>query len=109
MSYQHYWKKIDVPADALLACRLYLEELHAVPAIQESFEVQLKKASRPPGGGGVLGISSDGDDRRIFWGLKFLIPRFFGVRKSGKYFFGYFDLSTDFWGVLKRIGSTLAT
>ena len=35
--------KIDVPADALLACRLCLEELHAVPAIKESFKVQLKK------------------------------------------------------------------
>ena len=38
--------------------------------------------------GGVLGISSDGDDRRIFLGLKFSIPGFFGVRKFGKYFFG---------------------
>ena len=38
--------------------------------------------------GGVLGISSDGDDRRIFSGLKFSIPGFFGVRKFGKYFFG---------------------
>ena len=33
--------------------------------------------------GGVLGISSDGDDRRIFLGLKFSIPGFFGVRKFG--------------------------
>ena len=38
--------------------------------------------------GGVLGISSDGDDRRIFSGLKFSIPGFFGVRKFGKYFWG---------------------
>ena len=38
--------------------------------------------------GGVLGISSDGDDRRIFLGLKFSIPGFFWVRKFGKYFFG---------------------
>ena len=37
---------------------------------------------------GVLGISSYGDDRRIFWGLKFSIPGFFWVRKFGKYFFG---------------------
>ena len=37
---------------------------------------------------GVLGISSDGDDRRIFLGLKFSIPGFFWVRKFGKYFFG---------------------
>ena len=35
---------------------------------------------------GVLGISSDGDDRRIFLGLKFSIPGFFRVRKFGKYF-----------------------
>ena len=44
-----------------------------------------------PGGGGgvgVLEISSDGDDRRIFLGLKFSIPVFFWVRKFGKYFFG---------------------
>ena len=33
--------------------------------------------------GGVLGISSDGDDRRIFLGFKFSIPG-----KCGKYFFG---------------------
>ena len=32
---------------------------------------------------GVLGISSDRDDRRIFWGLKFSIPGFFWVRKFG--------------------------
>ena len=38
--------------------------------------------------GWVLGISSDGDDQRIFWGLKFLIPGFFGLQKFGKYFFG---------------------
>ena len=31
----------------------------------------------------VLGISSDGDDRRILLGLKFLIPRFFWVQKFG--------------------------
>ena len=40
------------------------------------------------GGGGLLGILSDGDDQRIFLGLKFSIPDFFGVRKFGKYFFG---------------------
>ena len=37
---------------------------------------------------GVLGISSDGDDRRIFWGLKFSILGFFWVRKFAKYFLG---------------------
>ena len=40
------------------------------------------------GGGGVLGILSDGDDRRIFLGLKLSIPGFFWVRKFGKYFLG---------------------
>ena len=38
--------------------------------------------------GGVLGISSNGDDRRIFGGLEFSIPRFFWVRKFAKYFLG---------------------
>ena len=47
------------------------------------FEINL---FTPPGG--VLGISSDGDDGRIFLGLKFSIPGFFWVQKFGKYFFG---------------------
>ena len=37
--------------------------------------------------GGVLRISSDGDDRRIFWGLKFSIPGFFLGRKIWQVFF----------------------
>ena len=40
------------------------------------------------GGGGVLWISSDGDDRRIFSGLKFFILEFFWVEKFGQYFLG---------------------
>ena len=40
------------------------------------------------GGGGGTRNFKWRDDRRIFWGLKFLIPGFFGVRKFGKYFFG---------------------
>ena len=40
--------------------------------------------------GGVLGISKDGDDRRIFLGLKFSIPGFFG----------YENLASIFWGSL---------
>ena len=52
----------------------------------------------PPPGGGVLWISSDGDDQRIFFGLKFLIPGFFWVRKFGKYFFVWLDLSGDLSG-----------
>ena len=38
--------------------------------------------------GEVLQISSDRDDRRIFWVLKFSISGFFGVGKFGKYFLG---------------------
>ena len=48
-------------------------------------------------GGGVLGISCDGDDRRILLGLKFLILGFFWVGKFGKYLFGWLDLSRDSW------------
>jgi len=32
-------------------------------------------------------ISSDGDERRIFWGLKFSIPGFFWLGEFGEYFF----------------------
>ena len=45
---------------------------------------------KPGRGAGVLLISSDRDDQRIFWGggeVKLLIPGFLGVRKFGKYFF----------------------
>ena len=34
-----------------------------------------------PGGGWVLRISSERDDRRIFWGLKFSISGVLGVGK----------------------------
>ena len=40
------------------------------------------------GGGGVLRISSDRDNQRIFQGLKFLILGFFWVENYGKYFSG---------------------
>ena len=42
-------------------------------------------------------------DRRIFLGLKFSIPEFFWVGKFGKYFFGWLDLSRDFFWVFKTI------
>ena len=38
----------------------------------------------PSGGGGVLQILSDGDDRRIFLGLKCLTAAFLGGRGGGK-------------------------
>ena len=40
-----------------------------------------------PGGLGVLWISSDGDDRRIF-GFEIFDSGIFWVQKFGKYFFG---------------------
>ena len=51
------------------------------------------------GGGGVLRISSDGVDGRIFLGLKFSIPGVFWVGKIAKYFFVWLDLSRDFLGI----------
>ena len=59
--------------------------------------------------GGLPRISSDGDDRRIFWGFKFSILELFWVRKFGKYFFGVAGFKQGFFGVLKGIGSALAT
>ena len=46
---------------------------------------------------GVLQISSDGDDRGIFWGLKFSIPGFYWVGKIGKYIFGWLDLAKHYY------------
>ena len=37
---------------------------------------------------GVLGISSDGDDRRIFLGFKFLILGFFGYENLASIILG---------------------
>ena len=59
--------------------------------------------SRGGGGGvGVLRISCDGDDQRIFWGLKFSILGFFWAGKFGKRgfkrdFLGYSKQSEDSW------------
>ena len=49
---------------------------------------------------GVLWISCDRDDRRIFLGLKFPISGFFWLGKFGQVFF-WVDLSTDFLGYSK--------
>ena len=45
-----------------------------------------------PEGGGYSGE----DDRRMFLGLKFYIPRFFWVGKFGKYIFGWLNLGRNF-------------
>ena len=49
--------------------------------IKQKFS-RTKKALKTPGG--VLGISSDGDDQRIFLGVKFSILGSFWVRKFYK-------------------------
>ena len=49
-------------------------------------------------GWGVLQISSGGDDRRIFLGLKFLIPGFFWVG-LGSIFLGGLTLLRIFLGI----------
>ena len=62
---------------------------------------------------GVLWITSDGDDRKIFLGLKFSNFRIFWVGKFGKNFIGWLDVSRDFFlGIqnnLKIHGSARAT
>ena len=58
-------------------------------------------------GGGVLRISGDGDDRRIFLGLKFSIPGSFWVREFGNYFCVWLDSSRDFFWVFKTISRFL--
>ena len=69
---------------------------------QLSYQANWELFKFPGGGGGILRISSDGDDRRTFLGLKFLIPGFFRVGKFGKYSFGWLDLSRDFFGYSKQ-------
>ena len=54
-------------------------------------------------------ISIDGDDQRIFLGLKFSIPGFFWVGKFGKYFFGRLYLSRDFFRYSKQSGDSWYT
>ena len=53
--------------------------------------------------GGVLRISSDGDERRIILGLKFSIPGFFGRKIWQVYFFGWLDLRSDLFGYSKDL------
>lgn len=37
---------VDDPSAGLLACQLCIEKLHALPAVQNSFDVELKKGLR---------------------------------------------------------------
>ena len=49
----------------------------------------------------------DGDDPRIFGGLKFLITGFFWVGKFGKHVFGWFDLRRVFFFLFLHIQNNL--
>ena len=71
---------IDRPIYRLVVYRFFIHSLKNDPS----------GVGEGEGGGGYSGslISSDGDDRRAFLGLKFSIPRIFLVGKFGKYFFG---------------------
>ena len=40
-----------------------------------------------PGVWGVLRVSSDWDDRKIFWGWEFSVPGFLGLENLAKVFF----------------------
>ena len=47
---------------------------------------------------GALWISSDGDDQMIFWRFEIFYSGIFGGWKIWQVFFGWLDLSRNFWG-----------
>ena len=57
-----------------------------IPRVRDSGSFLCKNIG--PGSRGVLGISSDGDDQRIFLGLKFSILGFFGYKNLASIFCG---------------------
>ena len=65
--------------------------------------VLLRHRTQHKGPGGLLWISSDGDDRRIFLGLKFSIPGFFLGRKILQVFFWVALFKYGFFWVFKTI------
>ena len=72
--------------------------------MQSPYHFETKTLVKVGGGrGGGIQISSDKDDQRIFWGLKFLISGFFGVVKYGEYFLGWLELSRDFFWLLRTL------
>ena len=48
------------------------------------------------------GVQVTGMIEGFFWGLKLSSPGFFWVSKFGKHFFGWLDLSRDFFGYSKQ-------
>ena len=60
-----------------------------ITSLLHGYHFETKTLVKVVGGrGGGIQISSDKDDQRIFLGLKFLIPGFFGVVKIWQVFFG---------------------
>ena len=60
------------------------------------------KAPEKEGERGYSGFVSDGDDLRIFLGLKFSISRIFLGRKIWLALFGWNDLRRDFLGIQNK-------
>ena len=73
---------------------MFLSGKNLISSINENY------MSREPGG--VLRISSDRDDRRIFLGFKFSISRFFGTGNIWQVFLGQLDLCRDILGYSKQ-------
>ena len=55
-----------------------------------------------PGGEGLLGISSDGDDERIFWVWNFWLRDFFGYENLASIFLGSLIWVGIFLGMKKN-------
>ena len=62
----------------------------------------MAKAPEMEGEKGYSEFVSDGDDRKIFLGLKFSISRIFLGRKIWLALFGWNDLRRDFFGYSKQ-------
>ena len=72
-----------------------------------AFSIELRQLGRtPPRGGGGLRISSDGDDRRIFWGFEIFDSEIFLGRRIWQVFLCvcvWLDLIRDFFGYSKHL------
>ena len=78
-------KKRRLQVTIMIILLLILGRIYSINANYRAEQMHETNNLKPRG---VLGILSDGDDRRIFLGLKFSSPGFFWVRKFGKYFLG---------------------
>ena len=74
------------------------------PRISAMIQVEaMAKAPEMEGEKGYSGFVSDGDDRRIFLGLKFSISRIFLGRKIWLALFGWNDLRREFLGIQNNL------